>query len=87
VEGHAGYELNPGIRGADGFYVATVATDCPAAFTDANAHLIAAAPDLLAALRECLNYVQSDYETAHGDYGGAQPTVDRARAAIKKAQP
>ena len=41
---------------------------------------------LVEALRECLGYVESDYETRQGDYGGAQDTVDRARAALKKAE-
>lgn len=57
VEGEAGFELSPGIRGADGFYVATVATDCPLSIAEANDKLLASAPTLAAdnrALRDAL---------------------------------
>lgn len=52
----------------------------------ANARLIAAAPELLEALKDCLGYVISDYESRDGGFGGAQESVDRARAAIAKAE-
>jgi hypothetical protein len=47
----------------------------------ANAHLIAAAPDLLAALRDCLAFLDAD--CAH--MPSANPERATARAAIAKA--
>jgi len=46
---------------------------------EANARLIAAAPDLLAVLEECADYIAS----AHTNYN---PFVIDARAAIEKAK-
>lgn len=48
---------------------------------EANARLIAAAPDLLAALEECL--LNSDI---HGKYGPPARSLEKARAAIAKAK-
>lgn len=48
----------------------------------ANARLIAAAPDLLAALDDLLSYLEG-YDH---DYPEAAPKFDRARAAIAKAE-
>ena len=48
----------------------------------ANAHLIAAAPDLLAALQEIVSMDNCNYERDIMRYCGA---FDRARAAIAKA--
>ena len=45
---------------------------------DANARLIAAAPDLAEALRQCVQYIELDSEYL-------QPMIDRARAALAKA--
>lgn len=53
--------------------------------SDADAALIAAAPELLAALEEVLPYVNKDgygYEFEEGEC----PVCDRARAAIAKAK-
>lgn len=49
---------------------------------EANAHLIAAAPDLLGALNSLLEYLH-EYDL---DYPEAAPVFDKARAAIAKAR-
>ena len=49
---------------------------------EANAHLIAAAPDLLGALNSLLEYLH-EYDL---DYPEAAPVFDKARAAIAKAK-
>ena len=53
--------------------------------SEANANLIAAAPELLEALETVLRVALKleCYETLQGDYSG---TVEAARAAIKKAR-
>ena len=51
----------------------------------ANARLIAAAPELLEALRELVEDVES-YGFAHPDGGRFEPCIDRALAAIAKAE-
>lgn len=50
---------------------------------DANAALIAAAPDLYEALREIVN---SDMAMREEDEGRESPTLTRARAALAKAE-
>lgn len=52
VEGAAGFDLDPGIRGADGFYVATVAVDCHEGLIGANGGFIADARESLPRLVE-----------------------------------
>lgn len=47
-----------------------------------DAHLIAAAPDLLATLRELVRYVRDEFSCSHPLCEAA----DRARAAIAKAE-
>jgi hypothetical protein len=49
---------------------------------DANARLIAAAPDLLAALKKCLNFI----ENVDANFGTKISAADDARAAIAKAE-
>lgn len=74
----------PTVRTKDGQHVAYVfATDADDAQALATAHLIAAAPDLLAALEDAvdgLEYHQREYGS------GFQNRIDTARAAIKKAK-
>lgn len=56
-------------------------SEAPESVSEANAHLIAAAPDLLAALIELSNYVFDEYTASH-------PLCERAaeaRAVIAKA--
>lgn len=67
------------ISGPTGEKIATVdhPVDMGQATALANAHLIAAAPDLLAALKECRNCLTS---------GRDDEEDKRARAAIKKAE-
>jgi uncharacterized protein YeeX (DUF496 family) len=48
--------------------------------------LIDAAPDLLEACESLLGYVESDYESRKGDYGGATKDVLKARKAVAKAK-
>ena len=52
VEGEAGFNIDPGIRGADGFYVATVAVDCHEGLIGANGGFIADARESLPRLCE-----------------------------------
>lgn len=54
---------------------------------EANAHLIAAAPDMFQALQECVRRI----EAVHGrlmlsDSNTLNPALDRARAALSKAK-
>lgn len=49
---------------------------------DANAHLIAAAPDLYEALERCLNFI----ENTESEFGDLLPSGDVARAALAKAR-
>ena len=63
--------------------VAEVLHICTDEWTDANASLIAAAPDLLAALRDLVD----DCESANGCMGNEHKIdTDEARAAIAKAE-
>lgn len=59
-------------------------------FNPANAHLIAAAPDLLAALRECELQLREYVEYHHRTQGGCSVDIESAwesaRAAIAKAE-
>lgn len=68
----------PAIEGARGNMVASIAMSGPKGI--ANARLIAAAPELLAALQHALAT-----EQAHGQ--DWQPWAQAARAAIAKAMP
>ena len=54
---------------------------------DANARLIAAAPDLLEALKALLEHIEIEFEGAEdaADAYGITADMDRARAAIAKA--
>ena len=77
---------NPRIVGADGYAVAACrpkySTPDDYAIAAANAHLIAAAPDLLEALKRLLGFTQggcADLQLQE------QEIYDQARAAIKKA--
>jgi hypothetical protein len=47
-----------------------------------NAHLIAAAPDLLVALKKCLNFI----ENVDANFGTKISAADDARAAIARAE-
>jgi hypothetical protein len=51
----------------------------------ANAKLIAAAPDLLEALRLALPYIEGAYECAFPDSDHNENVLEAARAAIAKA--
>jgi hypothetical protein len=52
---------------------------------EADARLMAAAPDLLAALQECVDYLDCIPEAAAGGCDDARKLVRIARAAIAKA--
>jgi hypothetical protein len=53
----------------------------------ANAHLIAAAPDLLAALKEALNFIEGDRDFMLGNaYPEDYAMRERIKAAIAKAE-
>ena len=79
-------DLSPGIRGCDGFYVATITTDCPTNLTEANANLIAAAPDLLAAC-EAAFIAFMGLREIHGPQRNAITLLDVAIAKAKGEQP
>lgn len=53
----------------------------------ANASLIAAGPDLLAALREADDFIAAEYETLTTGYvdSEAKPVLDQIRVALAKA--
>ncbi len=52
---------------------------------EANARLIAAAPDLLEALTLCLRFAETEANQEDACYD-AKPAVEKARAAIAKAE-
>jgi hypothetical protein len=82
VEGHSGllggalaghaitYGVNAYRGGPAGYVCKTVGT------TDANARLIAAAPDMFAALQECADYLDRYADVIDGDDG--QPEANEA---------
>jgi hypothetical protein len=57
---------------------------------DANAHLIAAAPDMYAALQDCLEHCEKeggpDVEFIRDDNSGHMLNVEMIRAALRKAR-
>jgi hypothetical protein len=54
---------------------------------NANAHLIAAAPDLLAALKEALNFIEGDRDFTLGNaYPEDYAMRERIKAAIARAE-
>ena len=69
------------IAGAKPGYLAEV-RDCGSGDVRANAHLIAAAPDLYAALERTLNFIAN----TESEMGETLPCGDVARAAIAKAR-
>ena len=82
------------IRDADGRRIAACAMDFPmsAKTHDANAHLIAAAPELLAALEEAKQFIQNGIEYGYinipekQDHDSATETPGKIEAAISKAK-
>lgn len=77
VDGHRGYGGHDGVRVSEprGYVLAVAISDVPELHAEANARLIAAAPDLLGAL--------SDLYAAGSD--ASSEAWDGARAAILKA--
>ncbi len=77
------------VEGPNGYEVAEVySDDCPYDLAEANARLIAAAPDLLAALKDAeriLSYF-ADGETSFSGPGTPKTVRDAARAALTKAE-
>ena len=69
------------IAGAKPGYLAEV-RDCGSGDVCANARLIAAAPDMLAALEQCLNFI----ENTESELGIDLSSGFAARAAIAKAR-
>lgn len=63
------------------FWIAEVLTGCIGDETDANALLIAAAPEVAESLQEALRWIGSLTDWA----GAGDPDVEKWRAAIKKA--
>ncbi len=69
------------IAGAKPGYLAEV-RDCGSGDVRANTHLIAAAPDLYAALEKALNFITN----TESEMGETLPCGDAARAALAKAR-
>lgn len=69
------------IAGAKPGYLAEV-RDCGSGDVRANTHLIAAAPDLYAALERALNFIAN----TESEMGEALPCGDAARTALAKAR-
>ena len=68
------------VEGPNGYEVAEVySDDCPYELAEANARLIAAAPDLLAAVKELVNWWEIDG-------GNLDRSLSTALAAISKAE-
>jgi len=77
------------IKDSTGEYVATLGGgSVHFANADANAHLIAAAPDLLAALKECVPWLESMPLPADDQHlrDMAAKTLNDVQAAIEKAE-
>ncbi len=71
------------VDGPGGYEVAEVySDDCDRDEAMANAHLIAAAPDLYAALERALNFIAN----TESEMGEALPCGDAARTALAKAR-
>lgn len=73
------------VRAGDGLYVIAQCysgCDTGRAEARANARLIAAAPEMLAALEHCLNFIAN----TEGELGITLDSGDAARAAIAKAK-
>lgn len=72
--------------GTDEYYAVYSDGDCPLRNdTEANAHLIAAAPDLIQAL-EALNQFWIEEDVNPDDYPRYWPLLEAAREAINKAK-
>ena len=69
------------IAGAKPGYLAEV-RDCGSGDVRANAHLIAAAPDMAEALEKALNFITN----TESEMGETLPCGDAARAALAKAR-
>jgi hypothetical protein len=66
-------------------YVASVLWGAIASETEANARLIAAAPDLLAAISEIIEYAEQYLDLCDGDHPACEASIEMARNAIRKA--
>jgi hypothetical protein len=72
------------IAGGKPGYLAEI-RDCGSGDVTANARLVAAAPELLAALQQCADYLDCIPEAAAGGCDDARELVRIARNAISKA--
>jgi len=96
TEGPWSYEVRPNHAGPAPRYVITSETTDRiaviserggAASPEANARLIASAPDLLEALELCADWLSTEFETdIEGDNFHSREILDPARAAIAKAK-
>ena len=66
----------------DGADAIACSANCYAENREANAHLIAAAPDLYEAIKSCLNFM----ENTESELGISLESADQARAALNKAR-
>lgn len=66
----------------DGHDAIACSANCYAGNREANAHLIAAAPDLYEALQACLNFM----ENTESELGFSLESADQARATLAKAR-
>lgn len=75
----------PYVKDAEGYVVCALIFEPGTGEPEANARLIAAAPDLLEALRACHDYLSCIPESAAGGDDDAVGLTRRAAAAISKA--
>lgn len=69
--------------GADGTWILL---DSTSGYVEANARLIAAAPELAASLRDILGRFQSCIAQGNGEIDGDAEAVERARAVLAKTE-
>ena len=75
------------VRNSDGHLVADCASILPSEECEANAALIAAAPEMLGALEDLVHDIEVyEFEGDFEDDDDFKTTVDKARAAIAKAR-
>ena len=97
VRGYSYWEVSPAERKDwEPFTVADCCPSCPGdpdgGLQEANAHLIAAAPDLYEAVRELINQVEIAFDWSNDEPGenayldAATDAINKAKAALAKAR-
>lgn len=86
VEGAAGFDLDPGIRGADGFYVATVAVDCHEGLIGANGGFIADARESLPRALEMVRVLSEALVTVNDATWDLHDAQENCKSALARVE-